>query len=136
MLAFDTMGLSLSVPVTERLADVIPRVVVAAALLIVGVLAAMTIGAIVRRLFETGGLRGGKLQSQLVTGILIGVAVLIALEQLGFAAQFVMWVGIVAVGTFGLAAALAFGLGCRDLARDFIVEYLRSLEEDRPGRPF
>ena len=70
-----------------------------------------------------------------MTGVLIGVAILIALDQLGFAAQFVMWVGIVAVAAIAFAVALAFGLGCRDLARDFLVEYLRSLEDDRPGRP-
>jgi len=135
MLALDTLGLSLSLPVAERLAEVLPRVVVAAVLLIVGVLVAMMIGALTRRLFVSGGLRGGRLQSQLVTGVLIGVAILIALEQLGFAAQFVMWIGIVAVGAIAFAIALAFGLGCRDLARDFLVEYLRSLEDDRPGRP-
>src|SRR6185503_20043723 len=95
MLALDTLGLSLSLPVAERLAEVLPRVVVAAVLL-------------------------------------IGVAILIALVQLGFAAQFVMWIGIVAVGAIAFAVALAFGLGCRDLARDFLVEYLRSLEDDRP----
>ena len=60
---------------------------------------------------------------------------LLALEQLGFAAQFVMAVGIVAVAALGLALGLAFGLGCRDLARDFVVEYLRSLEPDEPKRP-
>lgn len=135
MLALDTLGVSLSLPVAERLAEVLPRVVVAAVLLIVGVLVAMMIGALTRRLFVTGGLRGGRLQSQLVTGVLIGVAILIALEQLGFAAQFVMWIGIVAVGSIAIAVALAFGLGCRDLARDFLVEYLRSMEDDRPGRP-
>jgi UDP-N-acetylmuramyl pentapeptide phosphotransferase/UDP-N-acetylglucosamine-1-phosphate transferase len=35
----------------------------------------------------------------------------------------------------GLAIALAFGLGCRELARDFIVEYLRSHEDHAPRRP-
>lgn len=134
VLALDTAGLALSIPVAERLAEVLPRVVVAAVLLIVGVLFAMVIGLLARRVFVTGGMKRGRVQSQLVTGVLIGVAVLIALEQLGFAAQFVMWIGIVAVGAIAFAVALAFGLGCRDLARDFLVEYLRSMEEDRPGR--
>lgn len=135
MLALDTLGLTLSIPVAERLADVLPRVVVAAVLLTVGVLSAMVLGALTRRLFVSGGLRGSRIQSQLVTGVLVGVAILIALEQLGFAAQFVMAVGVVAVGAIAFAVALAFGLGCRDLARDFVVEYLRSLEEERPGKP-
>jgi hypothetical protein len=60
---------------------------------------------------------------------------LLALDQLGFAAQFVTTVGEVAGGAVGLGMALSFGLGCRDLARDFVVEYLRSLEHERPTRP-
>lgn len=133
MLALDTLGFSLSGPVAERLADVLPRVLVAAVLLVAGVLLAMVLGALTRRLFETGGLGGGRLQSQLVTGVLVGVAILVALDQLGFAAHFVMWVGIAAVAGIAIAVALAFGLGCRELARDFVVEYLRSLEDDRRG---
>jgi len=60
--------------------------------------------------------------------------VLGALEQLGLAAQFIMALSVTAMAVAGLAAALAFGLGCRDLARDFVVEYLRSLEDETPGR--
>jgi len=37
----------------------------------------------------------------------------------------------VLAGAAGLALALAVGLGCRDLVRDFVVEYLRSIEEER-----
>ena len=55
-------------------------------------------------------------------------------EQLGFAVQFVMAIGVVMAAAAGLALALAFGLGCRELARDFLVEYLRTLEDDRSRR--
>ena len=55
--------------------------------------------------------------------------------MVGFAAQFVMALGVVAVATAGLGLALAFGLGCRELARDFLVEYLRALEDSEPRPP-
>jgi len=45
-----------------------------------------------------------------------------------------MILAIVAVAAVGLALGLAFGLGCRELARDFVVEYLRSLDEEGPER--
>ena len=72
---------------------------------------------------------------QVVTVVLSGCAILMALEQLGFAAQFVMAVGVCAVAALALGAGLAFGLGCRDLARDFVVEYLRSMDRDASPRP-
>jgi hypothetical protein len=135
VLAFDVLGFGLSASVGERMRDVLPRVIASALLLVAGVLAAMALGAVTRRFFDSAGLRGGRLRGQIVTAVFTLVAALLALEQLGFAAQFVMAVGIVAVAALGLGLGLAFGLGCRDLARDFVVEYLRSLEDERPNRP-
>ena len=80
-------------------------------------------------------MRSARLLGQVTTAILTGFAALLALEQLGFAAQFVMAVGVIAAAAAGLGLALAFGLGCRDLARDFVVEYLRSLDDGSPKRP-
>jgi small-conductance mechanosensitive channel len=131
LLAFDTLGFDLSAPVADRLRDVLPRIVVATVLLIAGVLLAMLLGSLTQRVFSSGGMAGARLRCQVVTAVLTGCAALLALEQLGFAAQFVVAVGVIVVGALGLALGLAFGLGCRDLARDFVVEYLRSMEEER-----
>ena len=100
----------------------------------VGVLFSMLLGAIVRRFFQGAGFTGARLRGQIVTAVFTVFSVLMALEQLGFAAQFVMWVGIIAFAASGLAIGLAFGLGCRDLARDFVVEYLRSIDEGSTKR--
>ncbi len=132
LFALETLGLDLLVPIAERLVEVVPRIVTSALLFIVGALLAMLSGAVAGRFLESAGFRAARLASGLVTFVLIGFAALVALEQLGFAAQFVMAIGVVAAGATGLGLALAFGLGCRDLARDFLVEYLRSLDE-RPG---
>lgn len=135
LFALETLGLDLGAAVSERLTEVVPRIVTSAVLFAVGALVAILIGGIVHQFMESAGVRAARLQGQLVTAVLTGFAGLLALEQLGFAAQFVMAIGIAAVAAAGLALALAFGLGCRDLARDFIVEYLRSLEDDKAKRP-
>ena len=135
MLAVDTLGFNLSTSVSARLGDVLPRIVAAAVLFAIGVLVAMLFGSITQRFFESAGLKGSRLRGLIVTAVLTGFAVLLALEQLGLAAQLVMVMGLIALGAVGLALGLAFGLGCKDLARDFVVEYLRSLEEDGPRRP-
>jgi hypothetical protein len=134
VLAFDAMGYGLSASLSDRLREVLPRVLASALLLVAGVLLAMGLGAVTRRFFESAGIRGGRLRGQVVTAAFTLFAALLALEQLGFAAQFVMAVGVVGVAALGLGLALAFGLGCRDLARDFLVEYLKGMEEEGRGK--
>ncbi len=135
LLALESIGFHLSAPVADRLTEVLPRIVTAAVLFTMGSLVALLAGSITRRFLETADVRLARLQGQVVSVTLTGFSALLALEQLGFAAQFVMAIGVAAVASAGLGLALAFGLGCRDLARDFVVEYLRSLEEPGPKRP-
>lgn len=135
MLAFETLGFTISASVADRLGDVVPRIVTSAILFAVGALVAVLLGGITRRFLESADIRAARLQGQVVSAVLTGVAALLALEQLGFAAQFVMAIGVVAVAAAGLGLALAFGMGCRDLARDFLVEYLRALDDEGPKRP-
>jgi hypothetical protein len=135
MLAADVLGFDLSRSVTDRLAELLPRVIAATIVLLVGIALAMGLGAVTRRLFESAGFRGAVLRGRVVMITLSAFAVLLALEQLGLAAQLIVALGVTAVAAVGLAVALAFGLGCRDLARDFVVEMLRSLEDDTPHRP-
>jgi len=135
LLALEMLGVNLAASVGARLNEVVPRIVTSAVLFAVGSLVAMLLGSVTRRFLETAGIHAARLHGQVVSVILTGFAALLALDQLGFAAQFVMALGIVAVAAAGLGLALAFGLGCRELARDFVVEYLRSLDEERPKRP-
>ncbi len=135
MLALEVLGFSLATSVAQRLGEVVPRIVTSAVLFSVGALIAMLAGGITRRFLESAGIRAARPQGQVVSAVLTGFAALLALEQLGFAAQFVMTIGLAIITMAGLGLALAFGLGCRDLARDFLVEYLRSLDDDRPKKP-
>lgn len=135
LLALDVLGFDVAGPLTDRMRDVVPRVVAAGILFSVGWLIAQVMGALTRRFFETAGFRRARLRGQIVSLVLTIFAVLVALEQLGFAAQFVMGTGLVVFGGLSLALALAFGMGCRELARDFVVEYLRSLEEGPEREP-
>jgi hypothetical protein len=134
VVAADVLGFDLSRSVGDRLRDVLPRVVAATIVLAVGWLVAMLVGAVLRALLAGAGVRGSRIRAQIVAAILVGFAMLLALEQLGLAAQFIIAIGLTAVAALGLAVGLAFGLGCRDLARDLIVEYLRASEDEAPPR--
>ncbi|HEV2106142.1 MAG TPA: hypothetical protein VGU27_10475 [Candidatus Eisenbacteria bacterium] len=134
LLAGDLLGFELTSAVSARLGDLLPRVTVAAIVLVAGLLLSLAFAWTARRLFQTAGI-AGEAPSRVVAGVLGTFSVLIAVEQLGLAAQVVTWIAVTIVGSVGLAFALAFGLGCRELARDFLVELLRSLHDDAPPRP-
>ncbi len=126
-------GMDLAPSITARLQDVVPRVLTSALVLLLGVPIAMAAGRIISTLLAQTGVRLGRLRSQMLVSVLVAFMVLLALEQLGLAAQLVMAIGIATVGAVGLALALAFGLGCRDLARDLVVEYLRAADGEAPS---
>lgn len=134
LLAADLLGFGLSVAVADRIAEILPRVTVAGIVLMAGLLLSLALGWTARRLFETGGF-SGVIAGRVVTSVLGTFAVLLSLEQLGLAAQVLTALTVTVVAAVGLAFALAFGLGCRELARDFLVELLRSLHDDAPDRP-
>lgn len=52
-----------------------------------------------------------------------------ALEQVGIAVQVIITVLQIVLGAAALALALAFGLGCKDLARDAMQKFLEHLRE-------
>lgn len=136
ILALRVTGLDLVPAITERLQDVVPRVLTSILVLIAGVPLAIASARLVNGLFPISSTRSSGIRYQVFLSVLVGITLLLALEQLGLAAQLVVAIGIAAAAAAGLALALAFGLGCRDLARDLIVEYLRasesSVERDRP----
>ncbi len=134
VLTLEAIGLPIATLAAQRLIEVLPRIATSAVLLILGSMIALLIGSVTSRFLHTVEYRGARLFGQMVTGLLFGFSALLALEQLGFAAQFVMAVGIVAVAAVGLGFALAFGLGCRELVRDFVIEYLKSLDDEKGTR--
>jgi hypothetical protein len=132
LVSLRVVGMDLAPSITARLQDVVPRVLTSALVLLLGIPIAVGAGRIIGTLLMSTGVRLGKLRSQIIVAVLVVFMVLLALEQLGMAAQLVMSVGIAAVAAVGLALALAFGLGCRDLARDLVVEYLRAADNETP----
>ena len=135
LLAFRALGIDLVPSIASRLEDVVPRVLTSALVLVLGIPLALAASRVLNAILLPTGLRPGRFRSQAVVAILVGFTVLLALEQLGLAAQLVLAVGVTAVASAGLTLALAVGLGCRDLARDMIIEYLRGTAgEDRKER--
>jgi hypothetical protein len=129
IIALRVVGIDLAPSLAARLQDVVPRVVTSGLVLLLGIPLALAASRLLNALLLQSGVRPNRIREQGVAALLVAFVVLISLDQLGLAAHLVLAIAIGAVFAVGLALALAFGLGCRDLARDLIVEYLRASDE-------
>ena len=83
------------------------------------------ISGIVRIVMANFGVEGSKTASRFIYYIVIVFTVLAVLAELGLAPDaFTPHIGVI-IGAFGLAAAIAFGLGCKDMAADFLTNLFK-----------
>ena len=95
-------------------------VFLAALVLGVGVFLAGLISTIVRVIMANLGLEGARTVSRVIYYIVIVFIFLAALAELGFDPNSLTpHIGVI-LGMPALAAAIAFGLGCKDMAADFL----------------
>ncbi len=101
-------------------------VFLAAIVLGVGIFLAGLISGIVRLVLSNFGVEGAKTASRFIYYIVIVFTVLAVLAELGLSPDsFAPHIGVI-IGAFGLAAAIAFGLGCKDMAADFLHNIFKS----------
>ncbi|OGC23734.1 hypothetical protein A2291_05050 [candidate division WOR-1 bacterium RIFOXYB2_FULL_42_35] len=100
-------------------------VLLAALVLGVGLFFAALISGISRVVMVNLGIAGAKTASRFIYYIVIVFTFLAALAELGINTKVFADKMEVFIGAFGLAAAIAFGLGCKDMAADFIHDLFR-----------
>ncbi|MBU0630558.1 MAG: hypothetical protein KKC80_06550 [Candidatus Margulisbacteria bacterium] len=106
-------------PVLTRFISFVGLVFLASIILGIGVLVATLISGIVRVLAANFGIESARTISKVVFYLIVLIAFLVVLEQFGIRREaFMPQLGVI-IGAVGLAAAIAFGLGCKDMAADF-----------------
>ena len=122
-MAADALGISQVSAVLGQLIAFIPSIIAAILILVLAALLANFVSGIVR------GANGSGLLASVAQYAIIVYAAFAALTQLGIAVQLTANTFLILLGGVALAAALAFGLGGRDLARDILQKaYNRSAE--------
>lgn len=112
-------------PIIIRVLNYTGIVILAALVLGLGVFLSSLIAGIIFLIGVTVGLPGAKTIARLMQYATIIFAFLVALEQLGIGpALIVPSIGVI-IGAVGLALAIAFGLGCKDIMADFISNLIR-----------
>src|ERR671915_86739 len=113
-MAADALGIPQVSAVFAQLIAHIPSIIPAILILILAALLANFLAGIVR------GATGSDILSSIARYAIIVYAVFAALTQLGIAVQLTANTFLILLGAVALAAAIAFGIGGRDLARDIL----------------
>lgn len=114
--AANVVGIPQLTEIINRIILFIPNVMVAMAIIVVGSLIAKFLSGLVRSSVSELGVGNPNLLATLTNYIIIGFAVIAAIDQLGIAATLVNTLLIGLIGSVALAIGLAFGLGGREVA--------------------
>jgi len=126
MTALNALNLTVAAELFQQLIGFLPNVVAAVFILIVGVFAAAFLSATVRTAASNTGVVQAHLLGQAVQTVVVIFSVVAALQQLRI--QFVGEVFLIVLAGITLAAALAFGLGCKDLAGRWLSDLVEQLK--------
>ena len=122
-MAADALGISQVAAVLAQLIACIPSIIASILILVLAALLANFVSGIVR------GATGSGILASVVQYAIIVYAVFAAITELGIAVQLTAPTFLILLGAVALAAAIAFGLGGREVAQDILQKaYSRSNE--------
>lgn len=108
----------------------IPRVIAAVVVLFFGVLLAGLVESFVKGALKTIDASSSRLFGKIASYLVVIVAVLAAISELGIANEFILILFVGFVTALSLAAGLAFGLGGQDLVRDLLKEWYKKAKKN------
>ncbi len=129
MVAINAVGVTIAADLLKQVILYIPNVISALFILILGMFVSTLLKNIVRTAASNAGLSQGRLLAQLVETVVIAFAIFVALEQLQIGIRITELTISIILGAVGLGLALAFGLGCKDIAGRFVAELIEKLKK-------
>jgi len=130
--SLDALGLPIVSDMLNSIFLYIPNVVAAIIVLVLGFLMGSLLAAVVRTAASNAGLKNAEGLSNLSLYAIVVFAASIALIQLGIGEEIVASAFGLVFGAAALALALAFGLGGRDVAADYLKRWLE--EKKAPAK--
>jgi Conserved TM helix len=129
MVAVNSVGLTVAADLLNKVVLYIPNVIAALFILILGMFVSTLLKNIVQTAANNAGLNQSKLLAQIVETVVITFAVFVSLEQLQIGIHITELTVSIILGSLGLGLALAFGLGCKEIAGKFVAELIEKLKK-------
>ncbi|EKM94219.1 MAG: mechanosensitive ion channel [Pseudomonas sp.] len=128
--AAESLGLERVSATLDVLALYVPKVFGAALILVAGVLLAQLFSGVVRGAAESVGIDYANGLARIAQGLVIIIAISVSIGQLEIKTELLNYVIAIVLISVGLAVALAFGLGSRELVSQILAGiYVRELYE-------
>ena len=112
----------------DRILEYLPNVIGGLIILITGIFISVFVGSVVRTTAANVGVNQASLLGKVAQVAIFAFTIIITLDQLKIGAVLVSAMNIV-LGTIGLGLALAFGLGCKDIAAKFVSEIVDKMKK-------
>jgi hypothetical protein len=123
--SLDALGLPIVSDILNDIFLYIPNVVAAIIVLILGILFANLLAAIVRTAASNAELSISEGLGKLTLYAIVVFSVAVALTQLNIGEEIITYAFITAFGAISLALALAFGIGGKDVAAEYLRKWLK-----------
>lgn len=126
--ALNALNLTVAADLLSRLVEYVPSILAAIFVLVLGSLLASFVSSIVRTTASNVGIEKAKLLGEITQLVIVIFAVLIAIEQLRIATALIALTVNIILASIGLGIALAFGLGCKDIAGKFMADLVNKMK--------
>ena len=129
MTALNALNLTVAAELFQQVVEFLPNVIASVFILIVGVFASAFVATTVRTAASNSGVAQAHLLGQATQTIVVIFAAVAALQQLRI--QFVGEVFLIILGGVSLGSAIAFGLGCKDLAGRWLSGVVEQIQKGK-----
>ncbi len=129
IVAVNAVGLTVAADLLNKVVLYVPNIIAAIFILILAMFISVLLKNIVQASAVNAGISQANLLSKIVQIIVMVFAIAIALEQLQIGAEIIKLVISIALGSIGLAVALAFGFGCQGIASKSVSDFLDKLKK-------
>ncbi len=123
MAVLHVLGMSVAAEWLERFGYFVPRLFTGVIVFLLGTLVASFVGTTVRVASLNAGFPYGQAIAQAVSAAILVIAIIVAMEQLQVVTRTIEIALYILMGSFGLALALALGLGAQDYVRKSLAEW-------------
>ena len=129
MTALNALQWTVAAQLLNKVVAFIPNIIVAVFVLVIGMFVSAVLAGVVRTAASNAGIKQARLLGQITQVVVVIFAVVIALEQLNIGKIIIASAVQIILAAIGLGLAIAFGVGCKDIAGKYVSDLISKLKE-------